>query len=215
MDKEKDKANTEWLEEYFYPHFLKVSAINVRLKMKKPLTDEQTHYLENLRYVIPVLERLNREAGLTIEKAITYNPNEKKTDVPTTEKIVPVAPQNKTATTTYYPKKEEKSDVPDVDPEGDERVKLLTNLAIQTILTSRNNNWAIYSEVEGDLAASSESEQSEEDSEDIDEDADVSDDENENVSQGSSNEVESVQNSDSEAPELVPSLSQQLSAVSI
>lgn len=214
MDKEKDKTNTEWLEEYFYPHFLKVSAINVRLKMKKPLTDEQTQYLENLRYVIPVLERLNREAGLTIEKAITYNPNEKKTDVPTTEKNIPIAPQNKTATTSYYSKKEEKSDVPDVDPEGDDRVKLLTNLAIQTILTSRNNNWAIYSEVEGDLAASSESEQSEEDTEDIDEDADVSDDADENVSQGSSNEVESVQNSDGEAPKLV-SISQQLSAVSI
>src|SRR3972149_5829272 len=66
--------NDQFFQDKFTPLFLNLASINLRIIKNKELTEEQKRFYENLKYIIPVLNRLNdKKTILTIDDALSLN----------------------------------------------------------------------------------------------------------------------------------------------
>lgn len=132
----------QFIETEFDPFFLGLTVINYKLKTRVSLSEKQKKWIENLKYIIPIFNRLVEHDKITIEDIVNGNTNaDRKLSVVTNNdnktdgKIPAIVNDNKTDSN------EDKKESLPVDEEGDKMVHDMIRSSLNKLMYIRQNKW--------------------------------------------------------------------------
>ena len=150
--------NDQFFQDKFTPLFLNLASINLRIIKNKELTEEQKRFYENLKYIIPVLNRLNdKKTILTIDDALSLNIDHQNKKQKLNEEII-----NKVNNNYLFQDESDKDEnlkdkILDVssdefeeqseDLEGDEQVNELTVKSLEQLKKIKDGKWMTFKEI--------------------------------------------------------------------
>ena len=111
----------EFYEKQFNPFFLQLCIINVKTIMQKQLTKDQIKFCADLKYIIPIFNRLNEDKMTTIEQIMNDGMRNK------------VQPEKKEDVNEEKPE--------EIDLDGDKLVEDWTTNSLKMLNDIKKNKW--------------------------------------------------------------------------